>query len=191
MPEPSPQFQDGSRGGEREGASGPALLAFLSFFLLAGLGTWLFSAHRLSESPGEGGQPVVFSHRVHVEGQELECSFCHAFYQTETFSGVPGREVCLLCHDEAQGESEEERRLVNLLDEGAPLPWQPVFRQPPHVFFSHRRHAAIAAIECQVCHGDIGSSDTLPDRPDPLLMEECIACHGLFNAPVDCTTCHR
>ena len=85
-------------------------------------------------------QPISFSHRLHVQELEVECSSCHEFYEIETFSGLPNNETCSFCHDEPSTESAEEEKLLALLERG-PLEWRSLFRQPPHVFFSHRRHA--------------------------------------------------
>ena len=136
-------------------------------------------------------QPIAFNHLQHVEEEGLECSACHMHYERETYSGLPAASSCALCHLEAQGDSAEEARLVALLEEGAPLDWQPLFRQPPHVFFSHRGHVVVAAIECATCHGDIGASETPPTESRPLRMERCIACHEERGASTDCSACHR
>ena len=82
--------------------------------------------------PAEAEQPIVFNHRKHVEENSMECSDCHEFYAKETYSGLPSADLCSFCHAEAVGESAEEARLVALLEEGAPLEWQPLFRQPAH-----------------------------------------------------------
>ena len=72
-----------------------------------------------------------------------------------------------------------------------PLTWVPLYRQPPHVFFPHRRHAVVAELECSACHGEIGDSKSPPLRVTRLGMQDCIECHERSNARTDCTTCHR
>lgn len=142
-------------------------------------------------TPVHAGQPAQFNHRVHVEDEGLECSTCHAFFEEETRSGLPEAALCALCHAEPQGESLAEAELVQLLEQGDPLEWRSVFRQPPHVFFSHRRHVAVAELECTTCHGEIGSSERSPREGRALAMDTCVDCHqseGVSNA---CSRCHR
>jgi hypothetical protein len=136
-------------------------------------------------------QPLRFNHRVHVEGEGLECSTCHMFYETETWSGMPSAAICSLCHMEMQGESAAEEALVALLEEGAEPSWGALFRQPNHVFFSHRRHVVAAGLECVTCHGAIGSSEAPPRRAAPLPMTRCVECHEADGASSDCSACHR
>lgn len=136
-------------------------------------------------------QPIAFNHRKHVQDNSIECSTCHEFYEKEAFSGLPGAEVCASCHLEPQGKSEEERKLVRLLQSGARLDWKPLFRQPPHVFYSHRRHVVAAKLDCSICHGGIGKSTQPPSRVRRLRMTDCIDCHRRRAAATECTACHR
>ena len=170
----------------RVGAAG--VLSFFAIFVLTGTAANL---HRSRPAGGPVVQPIAFDHRLHVEGNQLECSTCHVFYEHEAFSGLPGREVCAQCHEEQQGESAEEAKLVQLLASGAALEWRPLFRQPAHVFYSHRRHVGAARLECEACHGDIGRSEAPPGRVRPLQMEDCIDCHRRAGVSTECTACHR
>jgi hypothetical protein len=175
---------------EDEGSAfGAVFVGFVVFFLLSGgvmaLGGGMFSP------PPPTTQPIVFDHRKHVEENDLECATCHEFFETESFSGLPSAEICSFCHQEPQGESPEELKLVQLIEDGTPLDWKPLFRQPPHVFYSHRAHVAVARIECDTCHGTIGVSDAPPEHVEPLSMNECLACHRREGVAIDCTTCHR
>ena len=136
-------------------------------------------------------QPISFNHRKHVEDNALTCSTCHQFYEKEAFSGLPSAEDCAVCHLEAQGKSAEELKLVRLLKAGAPLDWIPLFRQPPHVYYSHRRHVIAGKLDCGVCHGAIAKSVEPPARVQRLRMQDCIDCHLRKGVSADCTTCHR
>ncbi len=136
-------------------------------------------------------QPIAFNHRKHVQELNLECSVCHAFVETEAFSGLPGADACATCHAEAQGQTAEEARLVALLEKDEPLAWQALFRQPAHVFYSHRRHVVAAKLDCARCHGAIGTSEKPPGRVHVLAMGECVACHEKAGASTHCTACHR
>lgn len=136
-------------------------------------------------------QPIAFNHRKHVEEASISCSTCHQYYETEAFSGLPAADVCAVCHLEPQGKSAEERKLVGLLKAGAPLDWKPLFRQPPHVYYSHRRHVVVAKLDCPVCHGEIAKTTAPPSRVKRLVMQNCIDCHRRRGVSAECTTCHR
>lgn len=137
------------------------------------------------------GQPIAFNHRKHVVENEIGCSTCHVYYETETFSGLPDNEVCATCHDEPQGKSAEEARLVSMLHAKRPLVWNSLFRQPAHIFYSHRRHVVKAQIRCERCHGDIAQTTSPPRSVRKLRMADCIGCHEERGVATDCTTCHR
>lgn len=170
------------------GAWKAPVFGFAVFFMLSGGLVALFG-DRLSQTAIE--QPIAFSHRRHVVELEMDCSTCHPFYEKEAFSGLPEADVCAACHSEPQGKSAEEARLVRLLGRGEPLEWRGLFRQPAHVFYSHRRHVAVAKIACAACHGQIAEAKAPPGRVRPLAMEDCVGCHRQRGVGTDCTTCHR
>jgi len=166
-----------------------AALGFLVFLFFAGGASMIFRSGRAPGGPVD--QPIAFNHKKHVKDLDLACSTCHAYYEKESFSGIPGSDVCISCHAEAQGKSDEEAKLVKLLTSGAPLVWKPLFRQPPHVFYSHRRHVVVAKLDCTVCHGAIAETSTPPRRVKRLVMDDCLGCHRQKGVPTDCTACHR
>ncbi len=43
-------------------------------------------------------QPVRFSHKVHVEGQEMDCDSCHYFREDGSYAGFPSNAQCADCH---------------------------------------------------------------------------------------------
>ena len=167
-------------------------VGFAAFFVLAGAGT---TAITLGGGPSfirpAVQQPIVFNHRKHVKELDLACSSCHLTVEKEAFSGLPDADVCAFCHSEPQGTSEEEKKLVQLLKTGAPLAWKPLFRQPPHIYYSHRRHVVVAKLDCVVCHGSIAATIAPPGRVKRLRMDDCLSCHRRNGVSTDCTTCHR
>lgn len=163
-------------------------IGFLVFLALSSVAVAVNDG-RIFNDPVE--QPIGFNHRKHVEENGLECSTCHAYYEKEAFSGLPTAEVCAQCHAEAQGKSAEEAKLVQLLQKGRSLDWKPLFRQPPHVFYSHRRHVVTAKLECSVCHGAIAHTTSPPGHVKKLRMQDCLDCHRRTKVATDCTTCHR
>lgn len=137
-------------------------------------------------------QPVAFSHQKHTEELQLACEFCHKYVMTGAHSGLPGPETCALCHSVPLGSSAEAARLAGLLKEGRPLEFAKLFRLPTDVFYTHRRHVAIAGIECVECHGAIAHTALPPERPlVKIEMAFCLACHRERGITTDCTACHR
>jgi hypothetical protein len=166
----------------------PAIVGFAALLVFSGAAAFLTGGRSVRATKR---QPIAFNHKKHVEELELSCLTCHASFEKETFSGLPGADVCSSCHSEAQGKSKEEAKLVKLLQTGAPLEWQSLFRQPPHVFYSHRRHVMVAKLECATCHGAIAKTVVPPESVRRLRMQDCIDCHRRSGASTDCTNCHR
>jgi len=144
-------------------------------------------------------QPIAFPHRIHVAQEEIPCTECHRGAEVADHATLPTRDICLDCHEEALGDGAEEKRLMELLQSGEPIPWQRVTRLAEHVHFSHRRHVVAGQILCETCHGPVQERDSPFSRPfisfaREVGMERCIACHlesGNPRAIVGCALCHR
>ncbi len=137
-------------------------------------------------------QPLAFNHKLHVEEMGAECTDCHLYALSGARATIPNIEVCGDCHDEAQTDSPAEARLVEHVQTGEPIPWVKVTVVPDHVYFSHRRHAAIAEIECAVCHGEVGQLTEPVARPAvKITMDACMDCHDEAGASNDCIWCHE
>lgn len=133
-------------------------------------------------------QPIQFNHLAH---NGVDCSACHEFVNTDSFAGLPSLDLCLTCHETPITESPEEEKIRTLARQGTPVEWRRLFRQPAHVFYSHRRHVEIARLECVECHGEIGNSTAPPARVTNLTMEACTSCHEKKNVKDSCLDCHR
>ena len=141
--------------------------------------------------PQNVGQPIAFNHKKHVVDNQIDCATCHTSTTTEAFAGLPDADVCSTCHSEPQGKSAEEAKLVKLLKDQQPLVFNSLFREPSHVYFSHRRHVEAGQIKCERCHGAFEKTSSPPKSVRRLKMADCVSCHEERNVPVDCTTCHR
>lgn len=169
-----------------------AVAGFAAAFLLAGGATTaLRLGGRNSALRPAVRQPISFNHKKHVTELDIGCTTCHVTVETEAFSGLPDADVCAGCHLEPQGKSEEEKRLVEMLKKGTALAWKPLFRQPAHIFYSHRRHVIAAKLQCRVCHGAIADTVAPPVRVRRLAMNDCVSCHRKGHVSTDCTACHR
>lgn len=152
-----------------------------------------FATGRVAFRPsGRVAQPIQFDHRKHVGDLGIECSVCHEYYETGQHAGLPALETCMGCHEDPATESPEEKKLL-VLAGSTPLPvFRKLFRLPDHVYYSHRRHVAIAGLECSTCHGDIAMTTAPPPRPlVRITMDTCVRCHDEKGVKTDCTHCHR
>jgi len=138
------------------------------------------------------GQPIGYSHAVHVQDNDMECVDCHQYVMEGARATIPNIEVCGDCHDEQIGDSPEEAKVVEYVTRGERIPWQKVYQVPESVYFSHRRHTAIGQIACEVCHGAVGERMLPVSRPAVRVsMNRCIGCHLEREVSVDCVACHR
>jgi hypothetical protein len=136
-------------------------------------------------------QPIDFSHAVHAE-RGLDCKDCHQHFQSATFSGLPGIDVCMDCHEDSLSDSPEEEKLRAYGERHEDVPWQRLHVLPDHVYHSHRRHVVAAELSCDTCHGDTGTSSTPPTRPlVDQTMDWCIDCHARSKVTTECIHCHR
>lgn len=157
---------------------------------MAGAG---FATGRAAFRPVENVvQPILFNHAKHVKDAGLPCSTCHEYYETSAHSGLPELATCLGCHDGTVSGTAEEKKLVELGNSDNPPRFRKLFRLPEHVYYSHRRHVAVAGLECEGCHGAIAATSVPPSRPLlRITMDSCVACHAARGVQTDCTHCHR
>ena len=142
-------------------------------------------------------QPIAFNHTVHIEEAGLECVECHTNAETAVHAGLPGKDLCLDCHDVDEEEEEEnpnreKLKLFAFEEAEQDIPWQRVAVTRPDVYFSHRRHVVSARLDCLRCHPDQPNLAE-PPRTARLVMsmDACIECHEENAASVDCLACHR
>lgn len=162
------------------------LAGFATFFVLGSV-TYLGMPSRGDTHP----QPIAFNHAKHVENG-VSCADCHAGVETQAKATLPELDVCMGCHQTAMGSSPEEAKVRAIADKGQELHWTQVTQNPPHVFFSHRRHVAVAHLACAECHGPMEKATQPPQRPFRVLnMNACIGCHQKHGLNADCNDCHR
>lgn len=189
------------------------------FSFIAGLATmlalgWIAYPHALYKKID---QPLQFSHRTHTGNKVgLACDACHILRSDGSFAGIPRIEQCAPCHAQAQGNSPEEKILIErYVTPNREIPWLVYARQPENAYFPHAAHLTLAKIECRRCHGLHGSSDNL--RPfqvnrisgysrdiwgprisglrtnqwDGMKMSDCSRCHDERGRKDSCLTCHK
>lgn len=141
-------------------------------------------------------QPIPFNHRLHV-GLGIECDQCHQGVRVAALARLPRAEVCMDCHQADVTDNPAAKPYIELVRqharEGTEIPWRNLYSLPAHVYYSHRRHVAIAGLQCAGCHGDIADRTTPPTEPvaRTLSMSTCMDCHQARGARNECAGCHR
>jgi hypothetical protein len=143
-----------------QNSAGGTITLFFIFGLVASLVLgWVIFPQLLYSKKN---QPIDFNHVLHNELVDDGCESCHFFREDGTYSGVPELAQCIDCHEEVQGESEEEEKFVmQYVAKGREVPWLVYARQPACVFFSHIAHVKMGEMDCVTCHGHIGESESL------------------------------
>ena len=139
-------------------------------------------------SAGPYAQPIAFSHQHHVTEMEIDCQFCHAYARRGPVAGIPSVQRCVGCHRQVLNDSPEVQKLMQYWEARSPIEWVRVHDLPDHVRFTHKRHVR-AGVECQDCHGDVGSMEAA-QQVEELSMGWCLGCHQERRAPLDCLVCH-
>lgn len=153
--EKSPEVMDD----QSAGAGGMIVLFFIIGFAISMVIGWVVFP-KLLYSQKE--QPFNFNHALHVAEVDEGCESCHYFREDGSFSGIPKLAQCVDCHEEPMGDTEDEAIFVEqYVWEDREVPWLVYSRQPDCVFFSHAAHVVGAQMDCMVCHGPIGESETL------------------------------
>ena len=161
-----------------------SVLAILFIGVLWAFLQWHQSGARL--------QPIAYNHKKHVSELGLECAFCHTgIAEKKARAGLPNLETCLSCHT-SEDTNPKAKVIQDYASKNQPIPWKQVYKTPPHVYFSHRRHVELAKLDCAVCHGDMSKKETPVSRPAiAISMERCMDCHRRKNVTNDCMSCHR
>lgn len=150
--------------------------------------------HRFGPLPE---QPVQFSHTLHVNNLNLECLYCHEYAEKSIHATIPKSQLCLDCHEGADIDRPEAKKLLSILETEKEVQWQRVYKVKDHVYFSHRIHTTVAKIECQECHGPIENmtvavrSSGASSNRGFIEMGWCLTCHKKRGAPRECITCHK
>jgi len=144
----------------------------------------------LSDRPHE--QPYPFNHAIHTA--KAGCVTCHVGVRSGDRAGLPDLTFCAGCHATVpwKDATTEQQASWQAARAGEAQPFERLYRLPSHVYFSHRRHVVLAAIECERCHGAMGERTTPPAFPlVALRMRDCVDCHASEGVTTDCTACHR
>ncbi len=196
---PSPEIAPSGET-DTSGAGGPIILFFILGLAASLIVGWVVFPKLLYS---QKNQPIEFNHVLHNELVEDGCESCHFFREDGSYHGVPKLDQCIECHEEVNGEDPEEARFVNeFVANNREVPWLIYSRQPQNVFFSHAAHVKMGEIDCVVCHGHIGESESLPIYKENRISGYSIDIWGRRISGIkrntwdrmkmdDCADCHR
>lgn len=153
-------------------------------FILAIVGVialWFWGLYTLANNETE----LKFSHKMHVQENELECTTCHPKAETSATGMdnlMPAMNVCADCHDVQDSENcgtchsdLENPRRVSRIDR---------YSQK----FSHEKHLN-TGLDCLACHAAVVSKETAAAIILPS-MGECLQCHETRAVLTECSSCH-
>jgi hypothetical protein len=135
----------------------------------------------------------VFSHKLHVVGQEMKCVACHKVPAKgeQNHMTMPTVKSCMKCHDGIDPKKEPAHRVEAFVKDGNPV-WSKVTALPAEVKFSHKNHID-AKVECATCHQGIENSKEVSSRLR-VDMKGCMDCHAktkvTAKASNNCASCH-
>jgi hypothetical protein len=140
----------------KNGVAGAVILFFILGLAASLVVGWIVFPKLLYS---QKNQPFSFNHVLHVEQVDDGCNSCHAFRDDGTFTGIPKLDACIGCHEDMQGDTEDEKIFVEqYVKKEREVPWLVYSKQPPCVFFSHAAHVKMGKMDCVYCHGPIGQS---------------------------------
>jgi hypothetical protein len=120
-------------------------------------------------------QPVPFSHARHVEGNGLDCRYCHTSVEDASFAGIPPTKTCMTCHSQIFTNAAILEPIRDSFNTGTPIQWTRINDLPDYVYFDHSIHVA-KGVGCTTCHGPIGEMP-LTWKGESLKMSWCLNCH--------------
>lgn len=166
-----------------------------AFLLILGTPTLLMAWVRTPQVTGQHdpiSQPVLFDHRHHTLDAGLDCLYCHDGAERSKQAGVPATSVCMGCHGQIWGRSEQLEPVRRSWFSKEPIRWNRVHRLPGFVYFDHSVHVKAGGVACARCHGDVTRMAQV-EQVAPLTMGWCLDCHRQQHARplTHCSVCHR
>jgi hypothetical protein len=120
-------------------------------------------------------QPVMFSHKHHVNGLGLDCRYCHTSVETSSSAGIPATHTCMGCHSQVWTDAPILEPVRESYRTSVPLEWLRVHDLPDFAYFNHSIHVK-KGVGCTTCHGQV---DQMPlmRQTSTLFMGWCLECH--------------
>ncbi len=155
-------------------------------FSLACCASLFFPGERAPSVRPESG--LKFSHKAHAD--EATCLDCHGKATEGKEAGMPRKELCQTCHDEADHTKKENKDCY--LCHVRPIK-KPAWPRPAlyeDITFSHAAHVK-SEKDCAKCHGDVAGTTRIGQIVIPRKDEVCVQCHEADVSSADkCSLCH-
>jgi len=120
-------------------------------------------------------QPVMFSHKHHVDGLGIDCRYCHTSVEVSSSAGIPPTHTCMSCHSQVWTEAPILEPVRESYRTGKPLQWFRVHDLPDFVYFNHSIHVK-KGVGCTTCHGQVDQMPLMM-QVNTLFMGWCLECH--------------
>jgi hypothetical protein len=143
--------------------------------LLAGVSSGIYLSPEGSRVDIARQQPIPFSHQRHVQGNGIDCRYCHFSVETAFFAGIPPTETCMTCHSQVLTDQPMLEPVLESWRTGEPIAWARVHDLPDFVYFNHSVHVA-QGVGCSTCHGRVDQM-RLTHKENTLRMGWCLRCH--------------
>lgn len=147
-------------------------------------------------------QPILYSHKVHVGINQINCLYCHGNAWESKHAAIPSVNICMNCHkaissyekgpkilDADGNEVNGTAEIQKLYDyagftpgqvwdpaKAKPIEWVKIHNLPDHVYFSHAQHVNAGKVQCQTCHGPVSEMTEVYQFAE-LSMGWCVNCH--------------
>lgn len=135
------------------------------------------------------GQPVPYSHELHVGQLGIDCRYCHNTVESTAKAAIPPTQTCINCHNGVRTTSEKLLPVRESMATGMPVEWIRVHDLPDYVYFNHSAHIN-SGVSCVSCHDRIDKM-LVVYQAKPLSMGWCLNCHRnpeQYVRPVDKVT---
>jgi hypothetical protein len=120
-------------------------------------------------------QPVMFSHKHHVDGLGIDCRYCHTSVEVSSNAGIPPTHTCMSCHSQVWTDAPILEPVRESYRTGKPLQWIRVHDLPDFVYFNHSIHVK-KGVGCTTCHGQVDQMPLMM-QVNTLFMGWCLECH--------------
>ncbi len=120
-------------------------------------------------------QEIPFSHLRHVQGNGIDCRYCHTSVELSPFAGIPPTQTCMSCHSQVFSDQPILEPVRESWRTGEPMEWARVYDLPDFVYFNHSIHLN-KGVGCSTCHGRVDEMP-LTFKAVPLRMSWCLQCH--------------
>jgi len=128
---------------------------------------------------------IIFSHKFHVQDNDIECTTCHTKVTDSKLSTdnlIPKMQDCYQCHDEDETECSFCHKNAD-----DPIGFKQTITN--QLKFNHSNHLKRGA-KCENCHTDIAYKDNVESTHLPK-MKNCQTCHEVPDDSDKCYKCHN